>query len=253
MGLIYSFFSPIRTQTIEAIEVNEFSAMTSCVDVSNSICKYITHETDGHFPTTLLHVCMNYVGYLMYSNILSNDEKLSCYNLLLSHHYKINIKRSLLTYFHLFYRSLHGINIRDLKAQCVNKCNVLVVFHTDYDHVFCVYYPKIALKLSYENENACVMLLRSQFIDNGAKCPRMITIKRHDMWKKACFFTDNVLKDGYLYMGDIGFDKNKCSMLTFDSILEFSGNEICGGPSFNGNDPLHEFKLLQVEMFQILY
>eukprot|EP00483_Globobulimina_turgida_P003235 UN03240 len=197
--------------------------------ISSSIFDTIAYEAneanDGDdvciFPIELIHICMEYIGFLMYSTILDSNKKQSIlYELLLLHHNNKNIvgsplsKKHHVTYFDLLYRaSIHGLNGKHnnhhLLEKCQDKSNLIILCHTNYDHIFGIYLHNPLIKKDnesygmqrwskYKDYNTCLMLLQSQFIYGNLeinkeltnrKCPRIIQVKPDGNIENALFRT----------------------------------------------------------------
>eukprot|EP01083_Nonionella_stella_P184278 668540_1 len=252
--------------------------------ITSTICNVIQDEMkceDLHaFPCDLMKQCTQFIGFFLYSSILSQTESLSLH-LLLSKH---NKKRKLIgmnrankhhvKYYDLLYRSsVNGENGKYTnrsfkraldKAHRLNKPNLVIIYETEYDHVFAVYLHR---KLKQNKEGHFIQntdrdiagcLLRSKS-EGGHDCPRLIEFKN----AKQHFMGSHQLlssNDSKIHLFEIDFfpakigikrkyDREEHCRIHRSCFLDISTVELVG---FELRDTFDKFNLKQVEMFQIL-
>ena len=122
--------------------------------ISSDIYKYIVWKLNCAKSEDIISLIIRYIGFRMKSQILNTDEQVSLYKLLSCHHQSVHFKQSPLifsnyvTYFELMY----GQNIdgrhdikrfkRNMLSSCIDKGNLLFVFHTEFDHKFAFFLPQ---------------------------------------------------------------------------------------------------------------
>ena len=261
------------------------SIYQSIIKEANSVCN------DGFsFPVEIVMQCMKYLGFVMNSTILNDMEKYSLHQLLIDHHLRNTIKSSLLdvkniAYFDILYRKSSNDNHSNYRMllSCVDKPNIIMVFHTEYNHVFCVYFrnPLRWFKRRWirsENDNddkSALFLLRRQHIYGDKICPREIKVESTDRPKyrifKSGFYAPNKMNMGFMGISLIEESDDKEiteSVLKEHHVLlgwrlDSLGNEICGGETFDdsktteytgndGNATKYPFLLKDIEIYQIL-
>ena len=143
-------------------------------------------DDEQNFPIELAMECMEYVGFIFHSKVLSKSEICSFYQLLVDHYSYEKILMPSFSYFHLLYRVSSKIKHSnyDIMIACKNKSNIVMIFHTNYDHVFSVFFHNI-LVMDPEDEymmnlpygyNSGLFLLRRQYKYGNYKCPRIINM-----------------------------------------------------------------------------
>eukprot|EP01083_Nonionella_stella_P086796 241304_1 len=244
--------------------------------ISSAICNYISRESNVEVPKDIIGICRLYVGYIFVSSILNDFEKITLYHLLREHHTKYKIGSPLMdtTYIRYFslifrYRAMNGIKLdcHSLLVQFANRENLLMVFHTGYDHVFCFFFrnkfimhdPAPIYYGPHQNtaDHFAMFLLRSQFVDDRCgKCPRRIDLKDGIKINKVGFDSNYDVNRPYnssFSVANICINNPDHFMTTTN--IEATGNEICGAkdgcfdPTANG---LYWFPLDGFELFQIV-
>eukprot|EP00483_Globobulimina_turgida_P010621 UN10642 len=146
--------------------------------ISTAIIHYILSDMHMDIPKELIIECMKYVGFLMYSDILTHAEQYLLFDLSLPlfPKYKRNIN---IRYFDLIYRSsLHGAGDyrnKYLLSQIRYKINIVIVYRSNLNTVFCIYLAEASFNLGYKNRsnhNIKMFVLRS-ILDK----PQMLKIR----------------------------------------------------------------------------
>ena len=265
-----------------------------------AILNSISRETpyNNPIPKEIAQICVKYIGFMMVSNILNHEEQFNFYDLLIKHHYDKNINSVLtdvkyIKYFDLLYRhsvtkSHTGFGI--IQA-CLNKSNLIIIVHTEYDHIFAVYLHN---PLTYTHEssvdstpgedtNIGYFLLRSQFVYGNAKinphlsnkqCPRSIKFLKNSYghyssntrefgsiisneYKRAQIKLINtwIFRRVYTIYGKSVYNTmgNEQYNNAFNSGIDIVGNEICGGQSFDASTNVmrYSYQLKELEVYQI--
>ena len=264
--------------------------------ILNSIRAKTTYN--DFIPKEIAEICVKYIGFIMVSNILTHKEQFNFYDLLIQHHYDKNINSVLtnakhMKYFDLLYRhsvtkSRSGFGI--IQA-CLNKSNLIMIVHTEYDHIFAVYLHNpltYTTKLTVdstprEDRNIGYFLLRSQFVYGNAKinphlsnkqCPRYVRFfkNRHGNYSRNVLKFNSIVSNKYkraqfklintwifspVYTITGKSIQNTMTNETyhnlFNSGIDTVGNEICGGNSFDAspNQMRYSYKLKELEVYQI--
>eukprot|EP01083_Nonionella_stella_P053527 141570_1 len=265
-----------------------------------SLHDYIHKESvtcNALLPHDIILLTVEYIGFIMCSDILRGDEQNIFYRFLVEHHTNHDLHpysclnlldRTSIPYFHLLYRaSLHTppgpkgiINEIDsyaLLSRCFERENLVMVFHTEFDHVFTLF---IRMKLRMTRigprqqlaDELGLFLIRSQFVYGDAKqnrdladkmCPRIVTTlnlnggiheknallkgivskKLPNTWFMTATVHIGVKEDGkqihYLFPA-------------YHPPMNSIGNELCGGTQYIASSAHHYFRLKDVELFQIL-
>eukprot|EP01084_Bolivina_argentea_P191826 329448_1 len=176
MGIVFSYFcSPQPVEPTFAVGKKAVSFITESIVSEANECNEV-------LPNELVLECMNYIGFVMQSTILNLDEKCTLYELLMDHHRARNIESPFshgkhFTYFDLLYRATIDndnkthTNFR-LISKCQYKSNLIILFHTNYNHVFAIYLNnpiqhvesvKIKVESVPLDTKMGLFLLRSQF------------------------------------------------------------------------------------------
>eukprot|EP01083_Nonionella_stella_P091166 254807_1 len=235
--------------------------------VSRCIARLIDKDINENigdvlFPREIIAKCVQYIGFLIDSDILMRNEEVSLYELLCEH-YKRQQIASLsstpdITYFDLLYRSsVHGdsgqYTNRSLLQRIENRQNVLILYRTNYNHVFCIYLHKQLGKgvVTDVDRDIGLFLLRSQLVyGDHHKCPRIIELSNcsrrdynYNMFTRS---KGNIFSFGIQFRM-CGNDARIYSRNLLDIMVE---NELCGGSS--SATGFHLFKLNLVEVYQVL-
>eukprot|EP01083_Nonionella_stella_P017458 48851_1 len=221
---------------------------------------------------------MKYIGFFMDTNILNHEEKNA---LLMDRMHGAELKHQHIKYFSLLYRAstdcYHGIhNDYVMTEQCKDKSNVVMMFHTNYNHIFAIHFTNPIKRYAksnhlfesdVNNNNVDVFLMRSQFIyGNGQinqslsdkKCPRIIRqIDLNKPLEVICLMQrDHPMVKLIHNIRLSSINGQQANVIhEFPRIMDFVGNELCGGDSFktsNDNREAHTFVLHDVEVFQVL-
>eukprot|EP01083_Nonionella_stella_P008504 24550_1 len=237
--------------------------------VGRSISKGITHYLERQFNdcnvianNDILHVIEKYIGFIMDSSILTSDEQVHLHRLISE--CKLVMTNSI-KHFDLLFKP--KVNIADfdcygLLRQCQGKENLIIVFHTDYDHVFCLYLKE---KFGSASIFPVVLLLRSRFVYNDASknphlgdrsCPRIGKLKEEKRKKDTLLYTHFIPDDqfGQFICADLRITTGKRfrHQVTAKQALDFVGNELCGGEHFDSSPTNHNFRIQNVELFQLI-
>eukprot|EP01083_Nonionella_stella_P104719 300502_1 len=210
MGEVYTLFSepfePYEPAQPNPINPNYVVPLPDMRRIN--FTNYIHHMTNGILPKDIINICTKFIGYILHSDILSDDENGSLYRLLKEHHIEYGIHSPLMDRKHITqfallfrYRAANGegkkrtnLDCHTVIKQCGGRENVLMILHTGYDHVFSLFfkgklpwrdvpeYPLLGPRQSTSDQLA-MFLLRSQFVyaDHVAlshtACPRVIRLK----------------------------------------------------------------------------
>lgn len=234
-------------------------------------------EDDQTFPIELVMECMEFVGFIMHSTMLNDEESSSFYKLLIDHHRQNQIISPLvdaksITYFDLLYReSEHGKHCnQDMIKTCRNKSNIIMIFHTNYDHIFSVYFRN-TLKWNVDSDitrstpyddNSALFVLRTRYKYGDMIHPRKITINPETITTSDGIRFQSF--SGRVTMNFMGIKiRNKTSKdphyIKVNYRLNTIGNEICGGESYDDTVRGHrsvpkcyDFGLKDLEVYQIV-
>lgn len=256
--------------------------------ISTAICKIIQQDVDANidtksiiFPQELIAECAKFIGFFMDSYILNDTEKNSFYQSLIEHHQWAQFSspltaKSCIKCFDLLYRSSingeHGKYSNESLLKAIeNKPNVIIIYQTNYNHVFAVYSHEKVIKCKgkIKDDSIGLFLLRSQFLYGDKskdeklstlKCPRLVgrpgaqsgimwgwvPDKYHFSWssKRIRLFTIEFIES-----------KKKTPDYRVNQIsngMYHVGNELCGGRKLCRNKYWYKFKLAKVEAYQLL-
>eukprot|EP01083_Nonionella_stella_P047999 128569_1 len=248
---------------------------------SDSICQYIKKQCKQFniiLYNDIMEIVQMYIGFVMESTILSKNEQCHLYKTLL-----LNVQSPLpqstsIKYFEsLFQGKLHKPKDADFDCYkllniCKDKQNLIMVFHTEFDHVFALYFrDKFAfksLKADADNPviNVTVILLRSRFVYGdktqnahlaSKSCPHIGRLNegKHMNDVRLHAICSPKTKYAWFAAGDMMITPGKRfkSLLKAASpSLDFLGNELCGGDQFNPSQIQYQFRIKDVELFQLL-
>eukprot|EP01083_Nonionella_stella_P300969 1030165_1 len=248
------------------------------------ICQYIQIESekrDAVLPLDIIVLCITYLRFIMHSTILRHGEQIRFYELLMKHyqneniHPSLNIRSKSIQYFHLLYRASSGLNTFDdidcchLLPQCINKDHLVMVFRTEYDHVFSLYFGmefnmRDIGPEQNKRDHVALFLLRSQFIYgdkqqnidlSSRSCPRIVKLRKggniEDVLLKGVLWESG---GGWFDAADvqIGLCQTSPHHVSDPRTMDFIGNELCGGYHFESQSQTeYSFRLKEVELFQI--
>ena len=201
---------------------------------------------------------MKFIGYFINSKILINAEEASFYELLLKHHKAYKVTSPLrnnyyVTSFDLLYRtSINGPNGKHTNESLVSaiqhKPNIVIIVHTNYDHVIAVYLHKAVSKDAQIIDNKIgLFLLRSQFKYDDASQNRILSNKTcpREILRPSPGY---LLREHY-WLNESG-DNNSAYFLYNE--MDWIGNELGREGSSKSKAKLHPFQIIELEAFQLL-
>eukprot|EP01083_Nonionella_stella_P047998 128568_1 len=253
--------------------------------LSKPICQYIKKQCNQYniiLYSDIINIVQMYIGFVLESTILSKNEQAHLYKTLLEYHIDANVQSPLtestsIKYFEpLFQGNLHkpkdaDFDCRKFLTTCKDKQNLIMVFQTEFDHVFALYvrdkFTFTSLKADANNPviNVTVILLRSRFVYGdktrnvhlaSKSWPRIGRLNEgkhmNDVRLHAICFPGK--KSGWFSAGDMMIMPGKRfkSLLKASPSLDFVGNELCGGDQFNPLQIDYQFRIKDVELFRLL-
>eukprot|EP01083_Nonionella_stella_P012931 36513_1 len=261
--------------------------------------QFVNHRINSSYPVAIQHwlfnhfhcmeipphpdiidLCLQFVGYLMDSHICSVSDTCILYNLMLSDHQHrrfvspfIN-NGTLPCYFELVYRvSGHFINnfLLYFKTYCMNIPNLLIVFQTEFDHVF-AFYAHTPIKKRNANSffreyntvdplDSGLYLIKSNFNYEcnelkGKHNPRTIGV-RAKLFKGDALMvcgTNIYFADLYMQFRNTSNDKGHFCNMSHPSNQQYDtiGNELLGGDVLKLDSSAEFISLKRIEVFHIL-
>ena len=275
--------------------------------ITVTICFWIIKIVEDYgliFPNELIWKIIEFVGFIIFSNILESDDEKAILNDLLNEHFHTILQSwkfqqissflqtGYIKCFKLLYRSSEDGNFwgrhnnYEMIDRIKNIPHILIIFHTNYDHIFCAYLRRPVNQRGSRyttwwidgiyDDTMGLFLLKSKFIyglsANNPElhhriCPRIIN--KNPMAKSI---------KGGSKIHLIALTRSNQCLLNYDRNMtlgimnvvlqdwchpyphlvkatrpwDFVGNELCGGVSFHANDNLHyPFDLRCVEAYQI--
>eukprot|EP01084_Bolivina_argentea_P087812 158574_1 len=170
----------------------------------SSISKAIQQEAmmcDEIFPSELVMECMEFIGFVIESTILTSEENNTFYEMLMQHHcdrklLSPNSRVQYFTYFRLLYRASannYGMHCNwKMLQNCVDISNLVMIFHTNYNRMFFIYLRNAIKQVSPtrlrsfpKDDDIGLFLLRSQFIITNT--PRIVQCKPYKSVENVSF------------------------------------------------------------------
>eukprot|EP01083_Nonionella_stella_P134693 409769_1 len=152
--------------------------------LSTALFDYLYHDVTQYgidLPSDLIILCLQMVGVLIYSSILSSNEEIVLFDHLKSK--KNHITENLICNFELLYsQRLKEVDKKTIKKELIevidNRCNLLYIINTEFDHIISIFAPHVPLWIDHPNKDrdklkvhspVFIYLLRSQF--ESTSCP----------------------------------------------------------------------------------
>ena len=214
------------------------------------IAKHIKQVSHGLYDKNITYLCMKYIGFIMYSQILNINDQWKSYKIISNHHKSHGIQSPLITPNHICYiKSIYSYSYNDdddsryyrftneFLKNCMNKPHLLVVFYTRFFHVYCMYFRMPLNKAHICDNDASLYLLRT--LNEEEYMPRVI--KRLDMNEPTFSHTP------YFRIGNVVFFSNHPS-ISFTQ-YEVSLEEQFGPPK--DDDDYFDIAYNQIEVFQL--
>eukprot|EP01083_Nonionella_stella_P113146 333419_1 len=267
-----------RAELRESIHIEKPISISiyQCIDRESAKCNAV-------LPHDIIVLCITYTRFIMHSNILHHGEQNRFYQLLMNHyqnqkiHPHLNICSKSIQYFHLLYRAsltdgdnqYQDIDCCQLLSQCKNKDHLVMLFHTEYDHVFSLYF-RMEFNMRFigpkqnKHDHVALFLLRSQFIYGDKQqnidlanrlCPRIVELRKgrdiEDVLLKGVLCEET--GRGWFDTADLkmGLQQTAPRHVSHPCAMDFIGNELCGGHQFESPQNRYAFRLKEAELFQI--
>eukprot|EP01083_Nonionella_stella_P186695 684256_1 len=273
----------LNSRTLKSIRspINQRSYINSNFHTSKQtkaiyqwICKEVPLNDD------LVYLCVQFIGYFMESTICDVSHCSALYELMRIDHQRRKIVSPLIeslesrvpTYFELLYRVSGNLTNNFLiyfKRYCIGLPNIVMVFQTEFDHVFAFYthtpitpIKRDAKSISYsavDPSDAGLYLIKSRF--NYKTCPRIIDVKVDTLSfmgnafqladANSVFIADFWMR----FQGTNNGNRHQCGTYAMPEYnmpqYDMVGNELLGGDRLNPN-LICKATFKQIEVFHIL-
>eukprot|EP01083_Nonionella_stella_P302943 1046546_1 len=287
MGSLYSYL--YYQPAVQHNETHSNYVVPLCHDdISIYVIHYIHRMSKGLLHKDILAVCTTFIGFILFSNVLRDDENITMYHLLKKHHIQNNIASPLLDTTHISHFALlfrykamanaekrSNLDCHTLIQQCADREDLLMILRTGYNHVFSLFFKKKMEPLNWNvpkfhrvgprqstSDEFALFLLRSQFVyaDHAALshtyCPRIIRLNDGSVMNHVCFkarFCPDNPCGSNIYVAGIGIHAATQSMVMTTSGVQALGNEVCGADDgcFDPTNRFYHFSLDELELFQV--
>ena len=229
--------------------------------LSDSIYNHISRNkkqvSSGLYDENITYLCMKYIGFIMYSQILNINDQYKSYKIISSHHKSNEIQSPLIQPNHICYiKLLYSFSYKDAYTPncntqfnynflkyCMDKPNLLIIFYTRQHHVYSIYMREPAKKKrGVFDKDSNMYLLRT--LNEKKFRPRVIkTLKAEE----PIFDYNEFLN--HIRIGNITFFASAANINC--SQYEISPAEQFGYPH-QDDTLLPDIAFNQIEVFQLL-